>query len=476
MRARFGLLAGFVFGLGLAMMAPSSVRAGGCPDGGEMVEHEVASGQTLSGIAVKYGVSQRSIERANPKLDPNKIRVGQKLDICLPGKAESASSDSSSKPSKSKPQSCGSGKVITEHEVVAGNTLSGIAATYSVSVDTILAHNAKLKKDPNSLRVGQTVAICAETKKTTNSKLCGYRTPLHTHEVVPGEHLGEIAGRYGVRRKDLIRLNSSLAKNANLLRVGQQLRVCPEIAPRERTKIEVTVKNGDTLGGIAEKYGLTSGELLGFQRGKLKDANDLKVGQTLVVYKEGGVLPGYGAYDDDTGELPHGVQLPEGKYYVVKHAHLAWGTADTIRLIQGAIASYRQVWRSSPKIHVGDISKKGGGKFPPHNSHQHGRDVDIGYVLKGDKSDEVKFVNATSSNLDVERSWDLISAFLDTDEIKYIFMDYSIQKLLYDEAKRQGVSRDTLDELFQYPRGKGRGHGIIRHSKGHVNHFHVRFR
>ena len=158
------------------------------------------------------------------------------------------------------------------------------------------------------------------------------------------------------------------------------------------------------------------------------------------------------------------VQLPEGKYYVVKHAHLAWGTADTIRLIQGAIASYRQVWRSSPKIHVGDISKKGGGKFPPHNSHQHGRDVDIGYVLKGDKSDEVKFVNATSSNLDVERSWDLISAFLDTDEIKYIFMDYSIQKLLYDEAKRQGVSRDTLDELFQYPRGKGRGHGIIRHS------------
>ena len=86
-----------------------------------------------------------------------------------------------------------------------------------------------------------------------------------------------------------------------------------------------------------------------------------------------------------------------------------------------------------------------------------------------------KFINASSSNLDVARTWSLIDAFLDTDKVKYIFMDYSIQKLLYDEAKRQGVSRDTLDELFQYPRGKGRTRGIIRHWRRHVNHFHVRF-
>jgi hypothetical protein len=38
------------------------------------------------------------------------------------------------------------------------------------------------------------------------------------------------------------------------------------------------------------------------------------------------------------------------------------------------------------------------------------------------------------------------------------------------------MSQDDLDELFQYPRGKNRTRGIIRHSKGHVNHFHVRFR
>jgi LysM repeat protein/murein endopeptidase len=474
-RVRLGLLAGFIVGLAAPLVTPGLAGAGGCPDGGEMIEHEVASGQTLSGIAVKHGVSQRAIERANPGLDPNKIRVGQKLKVCLPGKTSSSSDEGKTK-TKSSGGSCGSGKSSIEHEVKKGDTLSGIAAKYDIDVPQVVAHNSKLKKDPNSLSVGQTVVICTETKKTTNSKLCGYRTPLHTHEVLPGEHLGEIAGRYGVRKKDLLKLNSSLESNVNLLSVGQKVRVCPEIAPHERVKLEYTVKDGDTLGEIADDFGLTTNELIGFQRGRLKDADDLRVGQTLVVYQEGGVLPGYGSYDDDTGVLPSGVQLPDGKHYVVKHPTLAWGTGETIRLIQTAVSNYRKVWRSSPMIHIGDISKKGGGPFPPHNSHQHGRDVDIGYVLKGSDADETKFTTATSKNLDVARTWDLISAFLDTDKIKYIFMDHAIQKLLYEHAQSKGVSRDTLDELFQYPRSKNRGHGIIRHSKGHANHFHVRFR
>src|SRR5690606_33980755 len=382
------LIAGFVVGLASPFVLPSLVSAGGCPDGGELIEHEVGPGQTLSGIAVKHGVSQRSIERANPGLDPNKIRVGQKLEICLPGKSASSSSSSKSS-SGSSGKSCGSGKTVAEHEVQSGDTLSGIATKYGVSVESIQSRNSKLKKDPNSLRVGQSVEICIETKRSKNSKLCDYRTPLHTHEVVPGEHLGEIAGRYGVRRSDLIQLNSKLKSNANLLSVGQKINVCPEIAPRERVKIEYTVESGDTLSDIAARYDLTTRELVGFQRGKISESDGLKIGQKLIVYKDGSILPGYGAYDDDTGVLKSGVQLPSGKHYVVKHPSLSWGTGETIRLIQTAVSNYRKAWKSSPQVHIGDISKKGGGHFPPHQSHQHGRDVDIGYVLKGEKADEI---------------------------------------------------------------------------------------
>ena len=60
--------------------------------------------------------------------------------------------------------------------------------------------------------------------------------------------------------------------------------------------------------------------------------------------------------------------------------------------------------------------------------------------------------------------------------MRYIFVDYSVQKLLYEYAKGKGVSEDTLSELFQYPRGKRASRGIIRHWKGHIDHFHVRFR
>lgn len=491
MRTRAGLLSAFLIGLASPFAWPSISEAGGCPDGGERIEHEIKSGQTLSGIAAKYGVSQRSLERANPGLDPNKIRAGQTIAVCLP--ADDASSSSDDKDDKGDPdpdapksksvtsdgRSCGGGKTGKVHVVGKGDTLSGIASDYGVTAGTLKTHNRKLKNDPNSLAIGDEVLVCmdsAQAAKAKNSKLCGGVTPLHTHTVLPGEHLGEIAGRYGVRRKDLIKLNSSLSNNANMLTVGQKLRVCPEIAPHEIIELEHTVKSGETLSEIANDYDLTTNELLGYQRGKLDDANDLRVGQTLRVFREGNVLSGFGAVDVDTGVLTAGVQLPNGKHYVIKTPTNAWGTGQTVKLIQTAISNYRKRYSSSPLIHIGDISKKGGGKLSPHVSHQHGRDVDIGYVLKGDDADETKFISANAKNLDVARTWALIDAFLDTDEVKYIFMDHAIQKLLYEHAEKQGVSQDTLDEIFQYPRSKGRGHGIIRHSKGHVNHFHVRFR
>jgi LysM repeat protein len=490
-RTRTGLFAAFLAGVALPLVWPSVAAAGGCPDGGERIDHEVKEGQTLSGIAAKHGVSQKSIERANPGLKPNLIRPGQTLAICLPGddddepkdsKPKSDTSDDAKPKSKSKTsdgRSCSSSKTGKVHVVGKGDTLSGIAARYDVSTSTITANNKALKKNPNALGIGDEVLICldsAQAAKAKNSKLCGGATPLHTHVVLPGEHLGEIAGRYGVRRKDLLALNSSLANNTNLLSVGQKVRVCPEIAPHEVVELEHTVSSGETLSEIALQYDLTTNELLGYQRGKLDDANDLRVGQTLRVFREGAQLAGFGAVDIDTGVLTAGVQLPTGKHYVVKTPGNAWGTGETIKQIQTAVSNYRKKFSSSPQIHIGDISKKGGGKLSPHVSHQHGRDVDIGYVLKGEQADETKFITASSKNLDVARTWALIDAFLDTDQIKYIFMDHAVQKLLYEHAQKQGVSEDTLDELFQYPRSKGRGHGIIRHSKGHANHFHVRFR
>ncbi len=43
--------------------------------------HTIKSGETIYSIAKKYGVSQRSLEAANPTLNPKKMKVGQTVKI-----------------------------------------------------------------------------------------------------------------------------------------------------------------------------------------------------------------------------------------------------------------------------------------------------------------------------------------------------------------------------------------------------------
>ncbi|MCB9752337.1 MAG: penicillin-insensitive murein endopeptidase [Myxococcales bacterium] len=483
------------------LLAPQPAAAGYCGPGREHLRHEVKSGETVGGIAAEYGVTVKSMVYNNPGLDPAKISVGQSLHVCVdktsdkvPEKTSDKTSDKKSDKKSDKAdkadkadkksdsssrrasEGCGKGFKRAVHEVRSGESLGAIASEYGTTEEVIKHDNPAVRKHPNMLRVGQELQVCVESRRAGKSKLCDYRSPVYTHEVIPGETASLIAARYGVRRQDLYRLNASLKRDPNNLRVGQTIRVCPDIAPRERVKLQHSVASGETFSDIAVSYGVTPSELEGYQRGHLKDRNKLRVGQELTVYKDGGIVPGFGAYEDDKGVLKSGVQLPPGRHYVVKHPTLSYGTSKTIRAIQSAISSYAGQAKGGPKIHVGDISKKGGGSFPPHVSHQHGRDVDVGYVLEGELADEIKFRSANKDNLDARRTWLLLKAFIDTGEVGHIFMSYSLQKLVYEYARKHGVSESTLDELFQYPRGRGRTAGIIRHWRGHSNHFHVRFR
>ena len=63
---------------------PGAVKESEMPRGEEKaaaVEHEVVKGETLSGIAQKYGVTLKAIMELNSIQDPGKIRVGQTITI-----------------------------------------------------------------------------------------------------------------------------------------------------------------------------------------------------------------------------------------------------------------------------------------------------------------------------------------------------------------------------------------------------------
>jgi LysM repeat protein len=66
--------------------APAAADATGASPGGEV--YTIKSGDTLTKIAHSHGTTVKAIEAANSGLDPNHIKVGQKLTI--PAKAEAA--------------------------------------------------------------------------------------------------------------------------------------------------------------------------------------------------------------------------------------------------------------------------------------------------------------------------------------------------------------------------------------------------
>lgn len=313
-------------------------------------------------------------------------------------------------------------------------------------------------------------------RKRKGAKLCKYASPIHKHLIIPGENVGEIAGRYGVTIKDLQRWNRRALKNPNRIRDGRTLRVCPMIPPRERYKISYTVKKGDTFSEIAKKHQVSQDELWAFQAGKLKSRAKLRAGKTeLIIWQDGDVLPAF-MPESEKGKLKFSYRLrPIQKAYYIKRPRNSFGTRRVVHLITKTFQRYRKSV-GGPKVIMGDLSKKGGGPLAGHVSHQDGRDVDIGWVFKKGKGNLKRFIVGNEKNLDIRRTWALVHGFLRTEEVQFIFIDYDIQKLLYEEARKRRVSKQKLAQWFQYPRPKSRLYGIVRHWKGHADHMHIRFR
>ena len=101
--------------------------------------YTVQAGDTLSGIAARYGTNYQHIAEINGISDPNLIRVGQVLRIS--GNAPAAPAPAPS----------------VTYTVVSGDTLSGIAARYGTSYQHIADINGI--SNPNLIRVGQVLKI-----------------------------------------------------------------------------------------------------------------------------------------------------------------------------------------------------------------------------------------------------------------------------------------------------------------------------
>lgn len=178
------------------------------------------------------------------------------------------------------------------------------------------------------------------------------------------------------------------------------------------------------------------------------------------------------------GRLQNAVIMPEGEgFFLRTYRTRSWGCPHVIESLLTAFATYAKAYPEGPAVNVGDISKRRGGKIKPHASHQTGRDVDIGFIHKTQPRTRhpEHFVTATRSNLDADKTWFVIHALLQTEQVQTVYVDKLVQRLLYQVAKDQ-LDEEELLRIFSLPKHKESSSAILQHWPGHKNHFHIRFK
>jgi len=236
------------------------------------------------------------------------------------------------------------GAMISEegtHKIVRGDTLSGIANKYKVSLKDLMAWNKMTAK--SRLSIGQAIRVVppggapapkvqptappapAPLAETTAAPVtppvsappteipappaaAPEATDVRVHKIVKGDTLAGLSAKYGVSVDDLLKWNKLTKKSR--LSIGQEIRISSETSSSTETTVETvsqqsepepelkpepepepqpapavnaggihTIAKGDTLAAVAKKYGVSLDDLLKWN--KLTAKSRLNIGQEI---------------------------------------------------------------------------------------------------------------------------------------------------------------------------------------------------
>lgn len=234
--------------------------------------YTVQSGDTLSGIANKFGTNYESLANLNNISNPNRIYVGQVLKL-------SANSNTASSAHQATTNATPAGS----YSVKAGDSLSAIAARYGMSYETLARLNNI--SNPNRIYVGQVLKL---SSGSTVSNVVNHSTAsaAGSYTVKSGDSLSAIAARYGMSYETLARLNN--ISDPNRIYVGQTLNLGTSgytshhyAASSSSNGGSYTIQAGDTLSAIAARYGMSYETLA--RLNNISDPNRIVAGQRIVL-------------------------------------------------------------------------------------------------------------------------------------------------------------------------------------------------
>jgi membrane-bound lytic murein transglycosylase D len=321
-----------------------SVRAERAPEGaarasdrvarafepGPATSYLVRPGDTLIEIARRHGVSMARIAAANGVRDPRDLRAGQTLSIPgAPVPSATATAATAAPASETSAPGAASGSApnpaagapIAEAEAPATPAPAGappspatgdapaagtyLAPGHAEAGDAVAAVEPTApsaaapgrETQPASEPAAQPEGAPAREPAASSATAAAPAPDLsrrepREHRIEPGDTLGSIARRYGVRADVLAEHNG--VTDPRRLRPGRVLEIPGDAqetitiaeaerspAPREkpRASARYTVRPGDTLWGIAARHGVSASELAA--RNRLRDGRKLSIGQVL---------------------------------------------------------------------------------------------------------------------------------------------------------------------------------------------------
>ena len=264
-------------------------------------QHIAQKGETLDSVAAMYNLDPDKLRELNKGIG-DKLKEGAKL--ALPPQAvQMAAHGQPGKlieplPTAARPAIRAKAPAVTgsprlssiTHKVQKGDTIGTIAKRYGVSAAAIRSENG-LKSD--TVKAGQILKINSDLPLTAQKKAGGPVMVVEsqaaprvsdTHTVASGESLGLIAQKYGMSVKELADLNKLKSVN---IKAGQTLLINRPGKNNEKPKQSSSansgvheVQSGESLGLIAQKYGVSSKALA---EANNIDGTTIKIGQKLKI-------------------------------------------------------------------------------------------------------------------------------------------------------------------------------------------------
>jgi LysM repeat protein len=155
-----------------AELPPATVVGGGVVQPGGGTTYSIKSGDTLAGVAERFGVSLEDLLAANPGINPTTLHAGD--NIKLPAGTQPVTPQPSPTPEATEPASFPTPIPVTEtvpdtptpepppqggtvYVVKSGDIPLTIAEQFGITVEELLAANPGI--DPSGLQIGQELVI-----------------------------------------------------------------------------------------------------------------------------------------------------------------------------------------------------------------------------------------------------------------------------------------------------------------------------